>query len=194
MDMYMYAALYTLLNSFTQILDALCYIHQPRERIRFVHRDLKPSNIFFARGREESIKIGDFGLVKGNALIEPTGDCIYTVNECTTSRHSWDSYNYSTVTVHNNYGIAPSIAVCNHQISSAYYCWRNPWRQCPCICDEHYVSVVIWFNAWCSAMITPTLFRIYVYDIMSNTIMLHVMLSDVMPMSMVQGMHHLLIS
>ena len=58
----------------SQILDALYFIHQPRERIRFVHRDLKPSNIFFARGREEFLKIGDFGLVKGNALIEPTGN------------------------------------------------------------------------------------------------------------------------
>ena len=55
------------------MLDALCFIHQKREGTSFVHRDLKPSNIFFSRGRENCLKIGDFGLVKGTAVTEPIG-------------------------------------------------------------------------------------------------------------------------
>lgn len=57
------------------MLDALCFIHQKREGTWFVHRDLKPSNIFFARGRENCLKIGDFGLVKGNTVTEFPGKC-----------------------------------------------------------------------------------------------------------------------
>ena len=84
-----------------QILDALCFIHQPRERIRFVHRDLKPSNIFFARGREESLKIGDFGLVKGNALIEPTGNLKISYT-CTAPEKFWGSQCIAACSYHNS--------------------------------------------------------------------------------------------
>ena len=57
-----------------QMLDALCFIHKERDRNRIVHRDLKPSNIFFARGKENFLKIGDFGLVKGASVIDPCGE------------------------------------------------------------------------------------------------------------------------
>ena len=57
----------------SQILDALCFIHQPRQGIKFAHGDLKPSNIFFALGEEELIKIGDFGIIKGDKIIKPMG-------------------------------------------------------------------------------------------------------------------------
>ena len=53
-------------------MDALRFIHQQREGVWLVHRDLKPSNIFFARGKSNHLKIGDFGLVK-TAAIESTG-------------------------------------------------------------------------------------------------------------------------
>ncbi|XP_019858293.1 PREDICTED: eukaryotic translation initiation factor 2-alpha kinase 3-like isoform X2 [Amphimedon queenslandica] len=48
-------------NYFEQILDAVIYMHDKD----YIHRDLKPSNILFAMN--DSIKVGDFGLVKQNA-------------------------------------------------------------------------------------------------------------------------------
>ena len=59
------------------MLDALCFIHKERDQnLRFVHRDLKPSNIFFARGKNNFLKIGDFGLVKGTDIVDPSGEWI----------------------------------------------------------------------------------------------------------------------
>ncbi|XP_050314345.1 eukaryotic translation initiation factor 2-alpha kinase [Anthonomus grandis grandis] len=47
-----------MLMFFSQILDAVEYVHQRK----LIHRDLKPSNIFFSQ--DGQIKVGDFGLVK----------------------------------------------------------------------------------------------------------------------------------
>ena len=40
----------------------MSYIHQKN----LAHRDLSPSNIFFSRGDEEVLKVGDFGLMTGD--------------------------------------------------------------------------------------------------------------------------------
>ena len=45
-------------NFFTQILQGVKYMHERN----IIHRDIKPSNIFFAKGNEKVLKIGDFGL------------------------------------------------------------------------------------------------------------------------------------
>lgn len=43
-----------------EITKAAVYLH----RHRHVHRDIKPANIFLTRGRQPTVKLGDFGIVK----------------------------------------------------------------------------------------------------------------------------------
>lgn len=47
----------------TQILDAICYLHN----LNIAHRDLKPENILVQTTHPLQIKLGDFGL-SGDAL------------------------------------------------------------------------------------------------------------------------------
>ena len=57
-----------------KILEAVVYIHEKG----LVHRDLKPSNIFFSC-KDDTLKVGDFGLVTGNVAANAPCKTIYMI-------------------------------------------------------------------------------------------------------------------
>ncbi|UJR38773.1 hypothetical protein I4U23_031438 [Adineta vaga] len=54
------------LRIFSQIVEGIIYLHEKR----LIHRDLKPDNIFFSLDKADTVKIGDFGLVRREIVEE----------------------------------------------------------------------------------------------------------------------------